>query len=316
MKRNDFVCHSVLHASSSANISRFRVSEMSSLIRALRRSSLKHKKLCEEWGESREPVLDGVTFFVKYVGSCLVDQAKGERSTAEAIKTIVAMAKASGKKLDRVAFLVNPSRVRIVDQPSQQQRLDVPIYRISYCSADAYYDHIFAFIAVNKNETLECYAFLCPKKKIAHAVTLTIAQAFNIAFEVWQNAKDGLHHQQNDAAMIGSSCSSPNEESTNKSPKQRQLLDNDRTKHVLLIDFEDDGGDSSPKEISTWHLEDDFNLEINFEKFIETRYYPPRLDTNLGANCMPDLHHYITSRRHLQDSQCFLKEDSCDLLMH
>lgn len=292
------------------------VSEMSSIIKALRRSSLKHKKLCEEWGENREPVLDGVTFFVKYVGSCLVDQAKGERSTAEAIKTIVAMAKTSGKKLERVAFLVNPSRVRIVDQPSQQQRLEVPIYRISYCSADAYYDHIFAFIAVNKNETLECHAFLCPKKKIAHAVTLTIAQAFNIAFEVWQNTKGECQLKQNGSPVISSSCSSSNEDSPEgKSPKHRQLLENGHAQHVLLIDFEDDHNSSSPKRVAPWSFEDDFNLEINFEQFIQARYYPPRLDTNLGSNSVPDLHHYITSQRHLQDSECFLQENSCDLLL-
>ena len=38
--------------------------------------------------------------------------------------------------------------------------------RISYCSADATYDRVFAFIATNKNETLECHAFLCPKRKM------------------------------------------------------------------------------------------------------------------------------------------------------
>jgi hypothetical protein len=39
-------------------------------------------------------------------------------------------------------------------------------FRISYCSADATHDHVFAFIATNSNETLECHAFLCPKRKM------------------------------------------------------------------------------------------------------------------------------------------------------
>ncbi len=42
----------------------------------------------------------------------------------------------------------------------------VSIYRISYCSADATYDRVFAFISTNRNETLECHAFLCPKRKM------------------------------------------------------------------------------------------------------------------------------------------------------
>ena len=31
---------------------------------------------------------------------------------------------------------------------------------------------------------MECHAFLCPKRKVAQAATLTIAQAFNLAFKV------------------------------------------------------------------------------------------------------------------------------------
>jgi len=292
---------------------------MSSLIKALRRSSLKHKKLCEEWGDNREPVLEGVTFFVKYVGSCLVDQAKGERSTAEAIKTIVSMAKSGGKKLERVAFLVNPKRVKAVGQPSQQQRLEVPIYRISYCSADAYYDHIFAFIAVNANESLECHAFLCPKKKIAHAVTLTIAQAFNIAFEVWQNKKGERHMtQKNVSSVIDSSSSSEIRAESNgigqSSEQHLQLMSNGHAQHILLIDLDEDNNPDAERISDPWTFDDDFNCEINFEKFIQTRYYPPRLDTNLSTESMSNLHHYITSRQHLEDSQCFLQENSCDLL--
>uniref|UniRef100_A0A8C4SVM2 Low density lipoprotein receptor adaptor protein 1a n=1 Tax=Erpetoichthys calabaricus TaxID=27687 RepID=A0A8C4SVM2_ERPCA len=53
--------------------------------------------------------------------------------------------------------------------------------RISYCTADKMHDKVFAYIAQSQhNETLECHAFL------AQAVTLTVAQAFRVAFEFWQ----------------------------------------------------------------------------------------------------------------------------------
>lgn len=68
--------------------------------------------------------------------------------------------------------------------------MDISIYRISYCSADATYDRVVAIICTNKNETLECHAFLTAKKKVAQAAALTISQAFTIAFENWQNAKN------------------------------------------------------------------------------------------------------------------------------
>ena len=38
-----------------------------------------------------DPVLEGVTFYVKYLGSCAVDNASGEHTTATAVKTIIAM---------------------------------------------------------------------------------------------------------------------------------------------------------------------------------------------------------------------------------
>uniref|UniRef100_A0A8C4SWB6 Low density lipoprotein receptor adaptor protein 1a n=1 Tax=Erpetoichthys calabaricus TaxID=27687 RepID=A0A8C4SWB6_ERPCA len=59
--------------------------------------------------------------------------------------------------------------------------------RISYCTADKMHDKVFAYIAQSQhNETLECHAFL------AQAVTLTVAQAFRVAFEFWQAAKEGM----------------------------------------------------------------------------------------------------------------------------
>lgn len=70
--------------------------------------------------------------------------------------------------------------------------IDVSIYRISYCSADATFERVVAFIATNKNETLECHAFLTSKRKIAQAAALTISQAFTIAFEKWQESKSDL----------------------------------------------------------------------------------------------------------------------------
>lgn len=85
---------------------------------------------------------------------------------------------------------------------------------------DPYYDKVFCYISRNhENKKLECHAFLCSKKsKVsflnatsgwcstplsllppplslslslfqAEAITLTVAQAFNIAFERWQSQK-------------------------------------------------------------------------------------------------------------------------------
>lgn len=41
------------------------------------------------------------------------------------------------------------------------------LFRISYCTADKTQDKVFAYVSQSQfNETLECHAFLCQKKKI------------------------------------------------------------------------------------------------------------------------------------------------------
>lgn len=130
-------------------------------------------------------------FQLKYLGVTLVEQPKGEELSAAAVKRIVATAKASGKKLQKVTLKVSPRGIILYDSASNQLIENISIYRISYCTADKMHDKVFAYIAQSqRNETLECHAFLCTKKKVAQAVTLTVAQAFRVAFEFWQAAKE------------------------------------------------------------------------------------------------------------------------------
>ncbi|XP_073340035.1 low density lipoprotein receptor adapter protein 1b isoform X4 [Pagrus major] len=151
----------------------------------------RHKKLPENWTDTRETLLEGMVFQLKYLGVTMVEQPKGEELSAAAVKRIVATAKASGKKLQKVTLKVSPRGIILYDSASNQLIENISIYRISYCTADKMHDKVFAYIVQSQhNETLECHAFLCPKRKMAQAVTLTVAQAFRVAFEFWQAAKE------------------------------------------------------------------------------------------------------------------------------
>lgn len=161
---------------------------MSSLLRALFNGTSKHKKLSENWATTREPVVDGVTFYCKYLGSTMVDDPKGESTTAEAIKRIIQIAKMTVLKPEKVSLQVSVEGIRVQYTETSETLIHTSIYKISYCSADAHYDHVFAFIATDDNDTCECHAFLCPKRKMAQAVTVSIAQAFNLAYEYWKMA--------------------------------------------------------------------------------------------------------------------------------
>ncbi|XP_031234891.1 low density lipoprotein receptor adapter protein 1 [Mastomys coucha] len=151
----------------------------------------RHRKLPENWTDTRETLLEGMVFSLKYLGMTLVERPKGEELSAAAVKRIVATAKASGKKLQKVTLKVSPRGIILTDSLTSQLIENVSIYRISYCTADKMHDKVFAYIAQSQqNESLECHAFLCTKRKVAQAVTLTVAQAFKVAFEFWQVSKE------------------------------------------------------------------------------------------------------------------------------
>ncbi|XP_061520824.1 low density lipoprotein receptor adapter protein 1a [Phycodurus eques] len=147
----------------------------------------RHRKLSENWTDTRETILAGMTFNIRHLGMTLVDQPKGEDLAAAAVKRIVATAKASGKKAQKVVLKVSTQGITLFDRSTDSFMENISIYRISYCTVDKVHDRLFAFIAQNTlNGTLECHAYLCSAKKVARAVALTVAQAFGVAFELWQ----------------------------------------------------------------------------------------------------------------------------------
>uniref|UniRef100_A0A3Q3XGM6 PID domain-containing protein n=1 Tax=Mola mola TaxID=94237 RepID=A0A3Q3XGM6_MOLML len=158
----------------------------------------RHRKLPENWTDTRETILEGMTFNLRQLGMTLVDQPKGEDLSAAAVKRIVATAKASGKKPQKVALKVSPQGIVLHDSLTNKLLENVSIYRhvqfYNPLSVDKLHDKVFAYISQNTlNGTLECHAYLCSKRKLAQAVALTVAQAFTVAFELWHRVKEGRH---------------------------------------------------------------------------------------------------------------------------
>ncbi|XP_064607501.1 low density lipoprotein receptor adapter protein 1-like [Liolophura sinensis] len=229
---------------------------MESLLKAVRRSpnvlrdpfgKSRHKKLPEGWGENNGAISDGMTFYLKHLGSTLVEElpegdSYGDGISSKAVASIVSMAKAAGKKLKKVAITVSPKGIKVVDLITKEVSVEVSIYRISFCTADRNHDKVFAFIARNTiNETMECHAYLCAKAKIAQAVTLTVSQSFNVANEIWQ--KHEAKKKQKERENQEKKCTSDKRVS---SPVQM---------HMVLVDADIHGpnnpSSNSPCAIST-----------------------------------------------------------------
>uniref|UniRef100_A0A3B5KW28 Low density lipoprotein receptor adaptor protein 1a n=1 Tax=Xiphophorus couchianus TaxID=32473 RepID=A0A3B5KW28_9TELE len=102
--------------------------------RAIIRSPSKAKQswtseLPENWTDTRETILEGMTFNLCHLGMTLVDQPKGEELSAAAVKRIVATAKASGKKPQKVGLKVSPQGIVVLDRSTNKLLESVSIYR-------------------------------------------------------------------------------------------------------------------------------------------------------------------------------------------
>lgn len=207
---------------------------MESIFRIVRKSTpaAKHSKLGEGWDVNREAVTEGVTFYLKYLGSTLLEElpegeSYGEGVSAKAVQRIVDMAKSLVKKLVKVLVNITPNGIKVTNMESNDPILDVTIYRISFCTADKNHEKVFAFIARNTiNETMECHAFYCAKQKVAQAVTLSVYQAFTLAKDKWENEKNVKNNQQMQHSVTQHSLTleSANQNQSSESPKPRKIL--------------------------------------------------------------------------------------------
>ncbi len=98
---------------------------------------------------------------------------------------------------------------------------------MSYCTVDPYFDKVFCYICRNhENKELECHAFLCSKKSKAEAITLTVAQAFNIAFERWQAHKKRKESQKKAREDVKTAAATlANASTSNGAPPQQTRPD-------------------------------------------------------------------------------------------
>uniref|UniRef100_A0A3Q2YFH6 Low density lipoprotein receptor adaptor protein 1a n=1 Tax=Hippocampus comes TaxID=109280 RepID=A0A3Q2YFH6_HIPCM len=104
----------------------------------------RHKKLPENWTDTRETILEGMTFSLRHLGMTLVDQPKGEELAAAAVKRIVATGKICGKKVQKVYLKVTPQGITLYDSCTNNFMENISIYRCvcraaSFCHPRATY---------------------------------------------------------------------------------------------------------------------------------------------------------------------------------
>ncbi|NXD45658.1 ARH protein, partial [Copsychus sechellarum] len=147
-------------------------------------------ELPESWADMQKKKLEGMCFTLKYLGMTLVEKKKGEDMAAAAIRRIVATARVGARKKKKVILTVSPRGISLQDAKKKEMVENISIYRISYCTTEKKKNKVFAYVAQSQESgALKKNAFLSPKKKIA--VTLTVAQAFQMALDLKKKAHAG-----------------------------------------------------------------------------------------------------------------------------
>ena len=184
-----------------------------------------HETLKEDWLHENEALVDGISFYVKYLGCGPAVEAQGHGVTDEAVKRLVTEAKMKKSKgdmkLQKVVLTISPKEIKIVDLTTKTPAEIIPIFRVSYCTADPNFPKVFAFNAREKQSLqIRCRAFLCMKAKMAKAIALTVAQAFNVAFEVWENLKEEKKQKVESPNAVPMIETTPPSPQTNGTPGQ------------------------------------------------------------------------------------------------
>ncbi|NWU32196.1 ARH protein, partial [Dyaphorophyia castanea] len=251
----------------------------------------RHKKLPENWTDTRETLLEGMLFSLKYMGMTLVEQPKGEELSAAAVKRIVATAKASGKKLQKVTLKVSPRGIVLRDSGSNELIENVSIYSPAGVGAARIWISPALQSPAQPSPAPLTPAPLSPQ---AQAVTLTVAQAFKIAFEFWQAAKEEKEKRDRSVLEV-EGTSSPGSEGPARpgTPAATgNLLDLEDPARCPLgsstespqLDNSSFGPSPSVNNNVVWEMDD--GLDEAFSRLAQSRTNPQVLDTGLTAQDM------------------------------
>ncbi|CAB3378528.1 Hypothetical predicted protein [Cloeon dipterum] len=139
------------------------------------------------WIHPPDALLRGhIAYLVKFFGSTRVDQPKGIEVVKEGIRKLkfceqLRKSEGGGPK-GKVELTISVDGVA-VQEPKGAKRIlhQYPLHRISYCADDKGEKRFFSFIAKEADsDTHMCYVFI--SDKLAEDITLTIGQAFELAY--------------------------------------------------------------------------------------------------------------------------------------
>lgn len=125
-----------------------------------------------------------IPYNAKFLGSTEVEQAKGTEVVRDAVRKLKFarhIKKSEGQKIPKVELQISIYGVKILEPKTKEVQHNCQLHRISFCADDKTDKRIFTFICKDSESNKHlCYVF--DSEKCAEEITLTIGQAFNLAY--------------------------------------------------------------------------------------------------------------------------------------
>ncbi|TFK14592.1 Sodium/potassium-transporting ATPase subunit beta-1-interacting protein 2 [Platysternon megacephalum] len=125
-----------------------------------------------------------IPYNAKFLGSTEVEHPKGTEVVRDAVRKLKFarhIKKSEGQKTPKVELQISIYGVKILDPKTKEVQHNCQLHRISFCADDKTDKRIFTFICKDSESNKHlCYVF--DSEKCAEEITLTIGQAFDLAY--------------------------------------------------------------------------------------------------------------------------------------
>ncbi|XP_072435138.1 PTB domain-containing engulfment adapter protein 1 isoform X3 [Chiloscyllium punctatum] len=144
------------------------------------------RKKDKSWMHSPEALTKHfIPYTVKFLGNSEVEQPKGTEIVKDAVRKLKFarhIKKSEGQKTPKVELQISIYGVKILDSKTKEMLHNCQLHRISFCADDKTDKKIFTFICKDAESNKHmCYVF--DSEKCAEEITLTIGQAFDLAYK-------------------------------------------------------------------------------------------------------------------------------------
>lgn len=138
-----------------------------------------------KWVHTPDNLMTGhVAYLVKFYGKTEANQPKGIEVVKESIQKLKfnnQLKMSEGSKIPKVEITISVDGVAIQDPKTKHISYQYPLHQISYCADDKSDKKLFCFIAKEPNSDKHS-SFVFASDKNAEEITLTIGQAFDLAY--------------------------------------------------------------------------------------------------------------------------------------